>query len=100
MCTSLDRLVEDSKNIGREEGREEGISIGEERGIVIGEERGMERGMLQGKKDLLVTLLKGSIGLTKYDIVNQCTLEQLDLLTNHLFEIHNEDDLQHLLTCV
>ena len=36
MCTSLDRLVEDSKSIGREEG----ISIGEERGIVIGEERG------------------------------------------------------------
>ena len=27
MCTSLDRLVEDSKSIGREEG----ISIGEER---------------------------------------------------------------------
>ena len=104
MCTSLDRLVEESKSIGRKEGRNEGmkvgITIGEERGIVIGEERGMERGMLQGKKDLLVTLLKSRIGLTKYDIVNQCTLEQLDLLTNHLFDIHNEDDLKHLLTCV
>ena len=36
MCTSLDRLVEESKRIGRSEGREEGrnegISIGEEQG--------------------------------------------------------------------
>ena len=44
MCTSLDRLVEESKSIGREEGRSEGmkvgITIGEEHGITIGQEQG------------------------------------------------------------
>ena len=87
MCTSLDRLVEESKRIGRSEG------------ISIGEERGIEMGLLQGKKDILVTLLRSRIGLTRSDIVNQCTLEQLDILTNHLFDIHNEDDIKNLLTC-
>ena len=84
MCTSLDRLVEESNSIGRSEGREEGISIGFE----------------QGKVSTLLMMLKSQLNSISNDtttLLENSTSEQLDLIIHHFSHIHNENDIKNLL---
>ena len=48
MENGFDEIWEFFRNKGREDGKQEGISIGEERGISIGEERGISIGENKG----------------------------------------------------
>ena len=98
MCTSLDRLVEESKSIGRSEGREEGRKEGRNEGISIGE----ERGIIQGKTSTLLTLLKSQLNSISNDtttLLENSSSEQLDLIIHHFSHIHNENDIRNLLAC-
>ena len=96
MCTSLDRLVEESKRIGRSEGREEGRKEGSNEGISIGE----KRGIIQGKTSTLLTLLKSQLNSISNDtttLLENSSSEQLDLIIHHFSHIHNENDIKNLL---
>ena len=52
MCNSLEQLIMDQVEVGREEGiavgREEGIAVGREEGIAVGREEGIAEGIAEG----------------------------------------------------
>ena len=84
MCQAIRDYGKENLNKGKSIGRTEGINIGRNEGII----------------QTLIKLLKSKLGHLSKDTlatIQSCTQEQLDSLTVHIFDIHNEEDILHYL---
>ncbi len=65
------------RNVGKAEGRFEGLKIGEERGLMIGEERGLKIG--EEKRNIEIAKNLQSMGLTVEQIIKATGLSQEEI---------------------
>ena len=80
MCEGMERMAEGFRREGRTQGREEG--------------------KLEEKQNMLNELLKVKLGSLSSNLENQLSntsIEKLNVLTHHIFNINNEDDVLRII---
>lgn len=92
----LNNVVDSSKEVGIEIGRQEGIEIGREEGIGIGREEGIgigrEEGIEIGTRSLLLRLLTQKLGDLPEDVllkINRLSSNDLEILTDAIFSMQS-----------
>ena len=84
MCEGMERMAEGF----RSEGREEGILVGR------------VEGKLEEKQNMLNELLKVKLGSLSSNLEKQLSntsIEKLNVLTRHIFNVNNEDDVLRII---
>ena len=84
MCEGMERMAEGF----RSEGREEGILVGR------------NEGKLEEKQNMLNELLKVKLGSLSSNLEKQLSntsIEKLNVLTRHIFNVNNEDDVLRII---
>ena len=88
MCEGMERMAERFRSEGRSEGREEGILVGR------------NEGKLEEKQNMLKEQLGikfGSISSNLEKQLSNTSIEKLNVLTHHIFNVTNEDDVLRII---
>ena len=88
MCEGMERMAEGFRSEGRTQGREEGILVGR------------NEGKLEEKQNMLNELLKVKLGSLSSNLEKQLSntsIEKLNVLTRHIFNVNNEEDVLKLI---
>ena len=88
MCTSLDLFAKRNRKAGFNEGKN------------VGKKVGLDIGKREGKKTMLIELLKTKIGyLSKETIqlIRNCNRKELEQLTKQFVMINNQEDILEIL---
>ena len=88
MCEGMERMAEGFRSEGRTQGREEGILVGR------------NEGKLEEKQNMLNELLKVKLGSLSSNLEKQLSntsIEKLNVLTRHIFNVTNEEDVLKII---